>query len=397
MRFFPIAAAVSAALVLSGCAGGTDPGDSPDTTGDGPIRIGMAVSLSGPTADTGEKLLAGVQHWIDQGGTLLGRDVELVVQDDESTPATAARLYERLITVEKVDLVLGPYGSGPSAATAPVVDRHGRFIIMPGASAAQIFTDSEMPVQLMTPQRHLPALPLRLANEQGYKTIAIAGVANPYGTETMLGATNYAEEYGLDVVLSEQYEEESRDLSSLIVKMKSLNPDVVYVGAYVPDAILFMRQAKDQGLEPRMFILGSTGPVVPEFVESLGQTAEYVMGTAQWSPDLTYPGVEEFLASWEKAHPDIQADYVQAAGYGMMQLLDQLTEEAGSLDDEALKDAAYAKPHETIFGPFELDNDGIQIAERGAVTQIINGEIRAVYPKSAIKPELPVPAWAARN
>lgn len=386
MRIFSIAAAaVSAALLLSGCAGstepaGTEPADSPDTTAaaEGPIRIGMAVSLSGKTADTGAKMLAGVEHWIAENGTILGRDVELIVQDDESTPATAARLYERLISVEKVDLLLGPYGSGASAAVAPVVDRHERFIIMPAASAAKIFTESEMPVQLMTPQMHLPSLPLRLASEQGYKTIAIAGVNNPYGLETMTGATNYAKQYGLDVVLSEPYEEDSRDLSSLIVKMKALNPDVVYVGAYVPDSILFMRQARDQGLEPKMFILGSAGPVVPEFVESLAETAEYVMGTAQWHWGLTYPGVEEFLASWKKANPDIAVDYVQAAGYGMMELLAQLAEEVGSLDDKAMRNAAYASPHETIFGPFELDNDGIQVAPRGALTQIIDGQILTV-------------------
>lgn len=386
---------VTAAVLIGACGGQT--GASSDSSGEGPLRIGMAVSLSGATADTGEKQLAGVQHWIDEGGTLLGREVELIVQDDESNPATAARLYERLITVEQVDLVLGPYGSGPSAATAPVVDRHGRFMIMPGASAAEIFTDSEMPVQLMTPQRHLPALPMRLANEHGFETIAISGVTNPYGTETVSGAENYAEEYGLDVVLNEQYEEDARDLSSLIVKMKALDPDVVYVGAYVPDAILFMRQARDQGLEPKMMILGSGGPVVPEFVEALGPTAEYVMGTAQWSPDLTYPGVEEFLASWEEEHPDVQADYVQAAGYGMMQLLDQLAQEAGSLENNALRDAAYARSYETIFGPFELDDNGIQIAERGAVTQIIDGEIRAVYPESSIEPQVPIPAWSSRN
>src|SRR5690554_6737396 len=222
MRRLPaVAAAVAAILMISACGSQSSPSQDPagaTETSSGndeapastdKLRVGMAVSLSGATADTGAKQLAGVEHWINEGGTLLGREIELVVQDDESNPATAARLYERMISVEEVDLILGPYGSGPSAAVAPVADRHGRFVIMPGASAAEIFTGSEMPVQLLTPQRHLPALPLRLAQEQGFKTMAVAGVNNPYGTETVEGAVNYAEEFGLEVVLTEHYEEDA--------------------------------------------------------------------------------------------------------------------------------------------------------------------------------------------
>lgn len=362
------------------------------------VRVGLAVSLSGANSDTGAKLRDGAEMWVKQGHKIDGMSVKLVVRDDESDPATSARLYDRLISTDKVDLLIGPYGSGPGAAVAKVADRHHRFILQTGASAKTIFTSSEMSVQLMSPQLHLPALALRLAEEKGYKTVAAAAVDNPYGTEVLEGVKLYTDKLGLSLVHEEKYPEDARDLSSMILKMKDEHPDVVYVGAYVPDGILFMRQAKQLGLNPQMYVLGATGPVTPQFPDSLGKTADYVMGTAQWFPGAPYPGAQEFVDAWNKEHPDVSADYVQATGYGAMEVLSKLVKDAGSFDDDALLKAALVADYKTMYGGFKLDKDGVQIAERGVVTQIQDGKIVAIYPEGSTtsKPMLPTPHWDQR-
>lgn len=381
-------------FALAACGGTDNAADDAGST----IKVGLAVSLSGANADTGAKLRDGAQLWVDQGHKILGHPVDLVVRDDESEPATSARLYERLISTEKVDLLIGPYGSGPGAAVAKVADRHKRFILQTGASAATIFQDSKYSVQLMSPQLHLPALALRLASEKGYKTIAAAAVDNPYGVEVLEGVKLYADKLGMSIVHNEKYPEDARDLSSMILKMKAENPDVVYVGAYVPDGILFMRQAKQLGLDPKMFVLGATGPVTPQFVDSLGDISEYVMGTAQWFPGAPYPGAAEFVDAWNKKHPDVQPDYVQATGYGAMEVLAKIAKDAGSFDDDAMLKAAEAADYKTMYGGFKLDDDGVQIAERGVVTQIQGGKIVAIYPKgpTTAEPKLPTPPWSER-
>lgn len=385
--------AVAALLPLLAACGGASGGGS----GAGPVKVGLAVSLSGAEADTGTKLRDGAQLWVDEGHKILGRDVELTVRDDESSPATAARLYERLITVDDADALIGPYGSGPSAAVAKVTKRHNRFILMTGASAASIFKGSKTAVQLMSPQLHLPAPALKLASEKGYKTVAAAAIDNPYGQEVLSGIKMYTAKEQMQLLSSDVYPEDARDLSSLIIKMKKEQPDVVYVGAYVPDGVLFMRQAKEQGLNPKMYVLGATGPVTPEFVKGLGATAEYVMGTAQWVPQANYPGVDKFVAAWKKAHPDKPVDYVQATGYAAMDVLSRIAKDAGSLDDEALLKAAHAADYKTLYGPFKVDEDGIQIAQRGVVTQIQNGKIVPVYPSGmGAEPKLPTPPWSDR-
>lgn len=378
--------------VLAACGGAGGESDS------GPIKVGLAVSLSGESADTGEKLRDGAQMWVDEGHTILGRKVELVVRDDESDPATSARLYERLISTEDADLLIGPYGSGPGAAVAKVADRHQRFLLQTGASAAAIFTDSKYSVQLMTPQLHLPGLALQLAEDKGYQTVSAAAVDNPYGVEVLDGVKLYTDKFGMSLVHEELYPEDTRDLSSMILKMKEEDPDVVYIGAYVPDGILFMRQAKQLGLNPKMYVLGATGPVTPQFVDSLGETAEYVMGTAQWVPGVPYPGAKEFVDAWESEHPDVPVDYVQATGYGAMEVLAKIAEDAGSLEDDALLETALSAHYETMYGGFELDDDGVQVADRGVVTQIQDGEIVSIYPDESAeqKPRLPTPAWEDR-
>ncbi|MPZ52665.1 MAG: ABC transporter substrate-binding protein [Acidimicrobiia bacterium] len=359
------------------------------------LRVGLAVSLSGAVADTGQKMLDGAQLWVDEGNTILDRPVELVVYDDESTPETSARLYDRLIATDQVDLLIGPYGSGPAAAVAEVADRHERFILMTGAAASAIFEGSEMSVQLMSPSIHQPALPLQLAAESGIETMAAAGVDNPYGREVQDGAIRYAEEYGIEVVHQEVYEEEPRDLSSLILSMRSKSPDLVYVGAYVPDSILFTRQAQEQGLEADMFVLGATGPTTPEFVESLGVVSGHMMGTAQWHPQAPYPGAAEFVELFESTHgEDVEVDYVHATGYAGMEVLSLIAADAGSLDDQALLEAAHAAEYETLYGGFLLDETGLQIAERGVVTQIQDGEIVPVWPEgSEWEPIIPAAGW----
>lgn len=394
MRRAILTACAALMPLLAACGGASGGGTSGSS---GPVTVGLAVSLSGSEADTGAKLRDGAQFWLDQGNKILGRDVKLIVRDDESSPATSARLYERLITVDHADALIGPYGSGPSAAVAKVTDRHSRFILMTGASAASIFEGSKMAVQLMSPQVHLPALALKLASEKGYKSIAAAAIDNPYGQEVLDGVRLYASKYQMQVLTDDVYPENPRDLSSLIINMKKENPDVVYVGAYVPDGVLFMRQAKEQGLNPKMYVLGATGPVTPEFVDSLGASAEYVMGTAQWVPKAPYPGAEKFVSAWSKAHPDTPVDYVQATGYAAMEVLSRLAKEAGSLDDEALLEAAHAADYKTLYGPYKLDEDGIQIAERGVVTQIQDGTIVPVYPSgTGFEPKLPTPPWSNR-
>lgn len=374
-------------------------GDGKGTAaGSSTVRVGLAVSLSGANSDTGQKLRDGAELWVKQGHKIDGKPVELVVRDDESDPATSARLYERLISTDKVDLLIGPYGSGPGAAVAKVADRHHKFILQTGASAQTIFTSSKMSVQLMSPQLHLPALALRLAKEKGYKTVAAATVDNPYGTEVLEGVKLYTDKLGMKLVHEEKYAEDARDLSSMILKMKDENPDVVYVGAYVPDGILFMRQAKQLGLNPKMYVLGATGPVTPQFPKSLGATADYVMGTAQWFPGAPYPGAQEFVEAWNKEHPGVTVDYVQATGYGAMEVLSKVVKDAGSFDDDALLKTALAANYNTMYGGFKLDKDGVQIAERGVVTQIQDGKIVAIYPKGPTTktPLLPTPHWDQR-
>ncbi|MGD2057040.1 MAG: ABC transporter substrate-binding protein, partial [Gammaproteobacteria bacterium] len=108
-----------------------------------PIKVGVTASLTGQYAAPGQNLLAGIRMWADDinaRGALLGRPVEIVYYDDRSDPATSARLYERLINEDRVDLLIGPYASDLTLAACPVIEGHDFPMVSGSASASEIWS-----------------------------------------------------------------------------------------------------------------------------------------------------------------------------------------------------------------------------------------------------------------
>src|SRR3954469_12984098 len=142
-RTFASLIAVVVLLVASGCARpGAAPTGSPGATQAGPIRIGASISLTGKDARTGKELQQGYKLWEEQvnaKGGVLGRKVEFVIYDDQSEPETSAKLYEKLISEDKVDLIIGPYSSPTTIPASTVTEKHHYPMIVSGASATDIF------------------------------------------------------------------------------------------------------------------------------------------------------------------------------------------------------------------------------------------------------------------
>ena len=142
-----------------------------------PIRIGLTSSLTGRLAAPGQDQLQGIEMWaadINGRGALLGRKVELVVYDDESSPETSAKLYERLITTDKVDLVLGPYGSAITMAASSVAEKHGMPMLSPSAASEEIWSRGYKNIfQQDAPAGDYMDLLLESANSVGLNRIAM--------------------------------------------------------------------------------------------------------------------------------------------------------------------------------------------------------------------------------
>src|SRR5215475_7372604 len=268
-----------------------------------PIKIGASMSLTGTYAKPGTYQKEGYDICADEvnaKGGLLGRKVQFVLYDDQSTPATGVRLYEKLITEDKVDAVMGPYSSPITEAVANVTEKYKKVMVSPLASTTSIFKKGRKYIfMVVSPAEvYLDGL-IDMAAKRGLKTVAVINEDTLFPKASAAGTAEAAKKRGMQVVLQESYPKGNTDYSALLVKIKALNPDVIAAGTYFDDAVAITRQMKELTVNPKMFGL-TVGGDLPEFHDLLKQNADYVYGATQWDDTMPYPGQKEFLAAYTK-------------------------------------------------------------------------------------------------
>src|SRR5438552_17078205 len=278
-------AALAVALALA--AGGVVP-----ATAQAPIRIGASLSLTGTYAKLGKNQHEGYQLCekdLNAKGGLLGRKVQFVVYDDQSAPPTAVRLYEKLITEDKVDGVMGPYSSPVTEASVKVTEKYKKVMVAPLAATTSIFKKGRKYIfMVISPAEvYLEGL-VDMAIKRGLKTVAVINEDTLFSKAAAAGAVEIAKKKGLQIVFAEAYPKGNTDFSALLTKLKAANPDVVAAATYFDDAVALTRQMKELNVNPKMFGV-TVGGDLPEFYDTLKQNAEYIYGATQWEHTLPYP------------------------------------------------------------------------------------------------------------
>ncbi len=367
-----------------------------------PIRIGASVSTSGPNGRTGLYQQEAYKLWEAQknaAGGLLGRPVEFVIYDDQSDPTTGARLYEKLITEDEVDLVLGPYASGVTQAVAQVTEQYGMPLLVAGASANSIWDSGFSMVfgVYSVAGDYFKDIITNIALEQGYTTAAVIYEDAVFPMSTGEGAVKWCGEAGIEVVHEESYPQKATDVSTLLTKIRDLNPDMLIGGSYLPDSVLIHRQAKDLSLECKLYTY-SVGAAQPDFVETLGADADYVLGPSMWEPEVETPGNKEFFDAYVEMF-DREPDYHAATGYAGCQILEQALTNVGEIDLEALAEELFSLEIENILpGGYKVDETGKQVGHIPLTVQWQDGEKVIVAPTDIATGEimLPTPPWDER-
>ncbi len=365
-----------------------------------PVRIGASMSLTGRYDRIGKDLDNGYKLWVEQMNAkdgLLGRKIELVIYDDKSDPETAAKLYEKLITEDKVDLIIGPYSSPVTLPASTVTEKYKYPMIIGGASATEIWTRGfkyVFGIYGMAPTYLDGAIDI--AKKQGYKTMAVINENSAFAKDTVKGAIEKGKAAGLSVVFEEEYSRDVRDLTPTLTKIKALNPDVLIGGTYGADATMIMRQTKDLNWAPRMYAL-TVGPALPDFFDTLKGDAEYVFGATQWEPAVKAPGSPEFVAAF-KAKFGYEPGYHGAGAYAAGQLMEQAVKKAGAIDNEKIRDALATMTASTIYGQYKVDATGAQSGKLLFLVQWQKGKRVLVWPDEAAEAKfiVPTPGWDKR-
>ena len=286
----------------------------------GPIRIGASLSLTGTYAEPGGYQAEGYklcERDLNTKGGLLGRKVEMVVYDDQSQPATGVRLYEKLITEDKVDAVMGPYSSAISEAVANVTEKYKKVMVAPLAATTSIFKKGrKYAFMVISPAEvYLEGL-VDIAAKRKLKTIAIINEDTLFPKASAQGTEELAKKAGLQVVFKESYPKGNQDFSGLLIKLKAANPDVLAAATYFDDAVALARQMKELDVNPKMTGV-TVGGDLPKFQELLKQTAEGIYGASQWEGALPYPGRQGVLRHLRQG---VQARAELSLGGGLRRL-----------------------------------------------------------------------------
>ena len=371
-----------------------------------PIKIGASMSVTGTYAKPGSYQKEGYDVCIDElnaKGGLLGRKVELVIYDDQSQPATAVKLYEKLITEDKVDAVMGPYSSAVSEAVANVTEKYKKVMVAPLAATTSIFKKGRKYIfMVITPaENYLDGL-IDMAAKRGLKTVAIINEDTLFPKASAAGTAEAAKKRGMQVVLQEAYPKGNTDFSALLVKIKAANPDVIAAGTYFDDAVAITRQMKELNVNPKMFGL-TVGGDLPEFYDLLKQNAEYVYGSTQWDETLPDPGPrlvkgqKEFLAAYTKKFKH-EPSYHAAAGYAGCLIYGEAVKRAGTLDADKVREQLLKMEIKTAFGDYKVDADGFQVAHKMVMLQWQDGKRVVVWPDDLAggKARYPTPEWGKR-
>ncbi len=379
-----------------------------------PIRVGASISQTGPYAAPGQNQLRGYRlcvKYTNAKGGVLGRKLELIVEDDQSQPATAARIYEKLITQDKVDAILGPYASPITEAVADVNEKHRMPMVATQGAATSTYRKGRKFV-FMVPSAaevYLEGV-IDVAARRGLKTVAIVSEDTLFAQAVAQGTGDQAKKKGLEVVFAQAYPKGTTDFAAILTRVRAANPDVLAAATYFDDAVAITRQSKQLDVNPKMFAVTVGGDLL-KFYEVLGRNAEFVYGAAQWEPELVmlragglipiarqYPGAREFFESYKKEFPGADFSYHSAGGYGGCQILVEAIRRAGSLDGEKIRDAILKMDFNTVYGGFKVNADGFQIAHKMVTFQWQDGKKVIVWPDELApgKPRFPTPPWSQR-
>jgi branched-chain amino acid transport system substrate-binding protein len=380
-----------------------------------PIRIGASLSLTGSYAALGQNQLRGyqlcVKHTNEQGG-VLGRKLELIVEDDQSKAAVAVGIYEKLITKDKVDAILGPYSSPITEAVANLSEKYRMPMVAAGAASSSIFKKGRKFVFMnySSAEAYLEGL-VDIAVKRGLKTVAILNEDSLFPKASAQGAVELAKKKGLQIVLTQSYPKGTTDFTALLRKVATAKPDVIAAATYFDDAVAITRGLKALDVSPKLFGV-TVGGDVPKFHEVLARDAEFVYGASQWLPELVtlragglipiarqYPGAAEFVEAHDKEFPGAGLSYHTVAGYGGCQIFLEAVKRAGSLDGNHVRNEILKLDTHTAYGAFKVDEGGFQVAHKMVTFQWQDGKKVIVWPEelAADRPRFPTPPWHARR
>jgi len=374
MKILKYCVALVAALVASAAAAQT-------------IKVGMSMPQTGTLGAGGKAALVALRMWVEDvnaKGGMLGRKVELIAYDDQTNPALTPAIYTKLLDVDKVDLLIAPYGTVPTAPIMPLVKQRG--LLLMGNFSFQVNHTVKHDMWFNNAPWNDAASwftgYFEAGKKAGVKTIAFLAADQEFAQNLAKGAKELANKGGLKTVYEQNYPPATTDFSSLIRAIRAAKPDAVFVASYPNDSVAIVRAVNEIGVgaDVKIFGGGMVGLQFTPIMTSLGSLLNGVVNYNSYVPGMQYAGIEEFLQRYAKKAVEEKVDplgfYLPPFNYAIGQMLEQAVNATKSLDHKVL--AGYLRKNEmkTIVGPIRYGPDG-----EWANARVVQAQFRGVTDK----------------
>jgi branched-chain amino acid transport system substrate-binding protein len=336
-----------------------------------PIKIGFSMALTGPLAANGKQALLGAKIWEEETnkkGGLLGRPVKIVFYDDQSNPSTVPGIYTKLLDVDKVDLVVGPYATAMIAPAMPVIIQKGKvFIGLFGLAVNSEFNYPKYFAMIPSGPNTKPAFTdgffqVAAAKNPKPETVAIVAADLEFSHNAAQGARENAKTYGFKVVYDKSYPPSTTDFSPIVRAIQATNPDIVAVCSYPLDSVGMVKAINEIGYKPKMVGGAMVGLQATVFKTQLGPLLNGFVNYETWVPSMMTPSADAFLKVYQSRAAAEGVDplgyYLGTWGYAYLELLSNAVTATKSLNDDKIADYLRNNTIKTIMGDIKFGAKG---------------------------------------
>jgi len=375
------------------------------------LLFGAPISLTGSTSNEGQLTLEGYELWLKEvnthGGLRVGNttyQVQFKYYDDGSSPTKSAQLTQQLITSDKVNFLLGPYGTPATLQDEAIAEQYKIPMVEGNGSAKAIFSKGfhyifGVPSPASEYAKVMLGSVLALAHPP--KTLAIITADDAFSKEVAAASKDYAISHHFNLVYYQQYPANTTDLTSVLTTLKTSGPggtvpDMLLGSGHEAEAVTTMKECKQLHINAKLYAF-TVGPAIPDFVSVLGSSANYILSASQWTPQQKYQGIDAFTSPAKYAQM-FQTEYGHPASYNSAEAtaaalaFQYAIQNAGSINPQKVRDALAKLDIMTFYGRVHFDSTGANTYKSMASIQIQHGIVTTVYPPDIANAKLIYPA-----
>jgi branched-chain amino acid transport system substrate-binding protein len=400
-----LAGSLAAVVGLGLAACGSRPSEKAASPTDKPIVIGISLPLTGDFSQPGTEARRGYEVWADQvnkSGGLLGRQVQLKIVDDASSQDTVVSDYTKLITQDKVDLVLGTFSSLLNYAASAVAEKNNMVFVEPAGGAPNMFTrgfknlffaqPATAPHQADVFVDWIKALPA----DQRPKTAAYPTQDDPFAAPVIASMQKQLEGLGVKTVYSSTYPADTTNFQSVASQLAGKKPDLIAQGAVFEDGVGLIRSLKQLRYSPKIMFQTSAPSNAGQYSSGIGVgSTEGVFYTVSWHQDAKTPRNSDFVAGYKAAYQNADPAEDAADAYAAAEILQAAVTAAGSVNQAKIRDWLHSNTVPTILGPLSWKETG-EPNGKFLLGQWQSGKAQVVAPAGAATSQTvvnPKPDW----